>query len=257
MKKNDALIEVYADTLRKTSGFTSNWSSDKFNLEDIEPVSEINPKRVTVINSDTVSTLLLYRKLFPTDRICILNMASYKRPGGGVSNGAQAQEECLFRCSNLTDVISSEFYPIQEGEFIYSTDVTFIKDANYADITPVLTDVITMPAINLNKQGYYDPIKKEHVNVVDEPPKGYEKYTKAKIKAIFNTALHYEVDCLILGAWGCGVFKNKPEDISRMFKEVILEYGFQDKLKSIIFPVINDRNSRGDNYQIFLNTLNP
>lgn len=257
MNQNNALIEVYADTLRKTSGLKNDWSCEKFNIENIGPVSEINPKRVTVTNSDTVSTLLLYRKLFPKDRICILNMASYKRPGGGVSNGAQAQEECLFRCSNLTTVISSEFYPIQEGEFIYSTNVSFIKDANYADITPVLTDVITMPAINLNKQGYYDPIKKEHVDIINEPPKGYEQYTKAKMKAIFNVALAYEVDCLILGAWGCGVFKNKPEDISRMFKEVILEYAYQDKFKSIIFPVINDRNSRGNNYQIFLNTLNP
>jgi len=49
-------------------------------------------------------------------------MASYKRPGG-VRNGARAQEECLFRCSNLIQVVPNSFYPLKENEALYTKDV--------------------------------------------------------------------------------------------------------------------------------------
>jgi len=79
-------------------------------------------------------------------RTCILNMASYKRPGGGVERGARSQEECLFRCSNLFHVISKDFYPLKE-EALYTKDAVFIKDKNYNLMEPVTLDVITIAAM--------------------------------------------------------------------------------------------------------------
>ena len=47
---------------------------------------------------------------------------------------------------------------------------------------------------------------------------------------------------LVLGAWGCGVFGNDPQDIATYFHEVIDIY-FRNKFKRIVFAVYtnNDR----------------
>ena len=42
---------------------------------------------------------------------------------------------------------------------------------------------------------------------------------------MFKTALYYEVDTMILGAWGCGVFKNDPTDVAYAFKDVLIKEG--------------------------------
>jgi uncharacterized protein (TIGR02452 family) len=54
----------------------------------------------------------------------------------------------------------------------------------------------------------------------------YSKYCaliKDRIKKVLLLAMDMHVDCLILGAWGCGAFRNDPTDISRLFKEAIHE----------------------------------
>ena len=115
------LVEVFQDTLKNSEDLLDSMTNK-------HTFSEINPARLTmfkpnisVINSDSVSALVEYSK---TGKTCVLNMASYKRPGGGVYNGARAQEECLFRCSNLIHVVPNTFYPLQENEalFYYGND---------------------------------------------------------------------------------------------------------------------------------------
>jgi len=113
------LVEVFQDTLKNSEDLLDSVTTK-------HTFSEINPPRLTmykpnisVINSDGVSALTEYSKLGKT---CVLNMASYKRPGG-VRNGARAQEECLFRCSNLIQVVPNSFYPLKENEALYTKDV--------------------------------------------------------------------------------------------------------------------------------------
>ena len=73
-----------------------------------------NIKKHLSIISFLPEALIKYCKCGKT---AVLNMASSKRKGGGVENGSMAQEECLFRCSNLF-TIQDNLYPIQKDQYI-------------------------------------------------------------------------------------------------------------------------------------------
>jgi uncharacterized protein (TIGR02452 family) len=238
------LVEVFQDTLKNSEDLMVSVTTK-------HTFSEINPPRLTmykpnisVINSDSVSALTEYSKLGKT---CVLNMASYKRPGGGVYNGARAQEECLFRCSNLIQVVPNSFYPLQENEALYTKDSVFFKDKNYDYMEPIVCDVITIAAINLNENAKYDPVQ----NVID-----YRKITKDKIRLMISLAVKNGVQNLILGAWGCGVFKNDPNLMSQYFSEILTGEGYSIDFKNVVFAIINDHNSVDNNYEIFYKNLN-
>ena len=238
------LVNVFQDTLENSKNLTDSTTSK-------HTFDETNPPRLTmfkdiisVINTDSVSAVVEYSKLGKT---CVLNMASYKRPGGGVHNGARAQEECLFRCSNLIHVVPTSFYPLEVNEALYTKDAIFFKDKDYEYMEPVVCDVITIAAINLNENAKYDPVQ----NVTE-----YRKITKDKIRLMVSLAAQNGVKNLILGAWGCGVFNNDPTTMSQYFSEVLIGEGYSVDFYNIVFAIINDHNSVGNNFDIFNNKFN-
>jgi uncharacterized protein (TIGR02452 family) len=245
MNRNQ-LIEVFQDT--KASAELGNSITKKHTtdlLNEVEMVANYDEMNVQTINSDTVSAASIFSKLGKT---CVLNMASAKKAGGGVANGAKAQEECLFRCSNLTTTVVQDFYPLNYNEALYTTDATFFKDRNYNNIDPFTVDVVTIAAINLNPNAHYDDIiafEKQHYRII----------TQDKIRLMLLLANMNKCENVILGAWGCGVFKNNPSTISDMFHKVI-NNEFKGCFKNVIFAVINDHNSEGDNYSTFANRFN-
>jgi len=238
------LVNVFQDTLENSKGLTKSTTS-KHTFDEIQnaKLGMFKPN-ISVVNSDSVSALVEYSKLGKT---CVLNMASYKRPGGGVYNGARAQEECLFRCSNLIHVISTDFYPLAENEALYTKDAIFFKDKEYDYMEPVECDVVTIAAINLNENAKYDPVQ----NVKD-----YRNVTKDKIRLMISLAAKNDVKNLILGAWGCGVFKNDPKLMAQYFSEVLVGEGYNVNFKNVVFAIINDHNSVGNNFEIFNNEFN-
>jgi uncharacterized protein (TIGR02452 family) len=178
-------------------------------------------------------------------------MASYKRPGGGVYNGARAQEECLFRCSNLTHVVSNNFYPLQENETLYTKDAIFFKDKEYDYMDPITCDVVTIAALRLHGVIGENGEMSYESDVAD-----YRKITKDKIRLMVSLAAKNGVKNLILGAWGCGVFNNDPTTMSQYFSEVLIGEGYSVDFNSIVFAIINDHNSVGNNFDIFNNQFN-
>jgi uncharacterized protein (TIGR02452 family) len=241
----EQLIAVFENTtsiINSTPGFQLSITS-KHNTNSISVPRGETIANIQTINSDTVSAALEYSR---KGRTAILNMASFKRPGGGVANGAKAQEECLFRCSNLSKVISNEFYPLGVNEGLYTRDAVFFKDFNYNQIEPFMVDVITVAAINLSKE--------------DNPKEildSYDVIMMDKMRLMFDMALQNGCKNIILGAWGCGVFSNNPVNIASMFEEVMMkrknrvDSTYHECFENIIFAVINDHNSVGDNYDVF------
>lgn len=192
---NQDLIDVYTDTLSQSSKMNPGTTTKHFTKEIIKYLFERTPesfegKNIIVENSDTVSSFVNWSK---SGKTCLLNMASYKRPGGGVDRGARAQEECLFRCSNLSNSISTDFYPLEDDSCLYTKNATFYKDFKYNNIEPIIGDVMTIAAINLNS---------EHPFYQHQKDSPHKETTLEKIRLMLTIPIKNGVDNLILGSWG-------------------------------------------------------
>lgn len=245
------LINVFQDTLEISKNLPNRSQTTKHTTQEIiGPYLSEFENNIIVEPLDTVSAIQKWSQM---GKVCALNMASYKRPGGGVQNGARAQEECLFRCSNLFDVVNKDFYPLQDFECLYTQRALFFKDKDYYTINPIECDIITIAALRLSG------VVKDSGLVGFEPQNDgvdYEKTTKEKIRLMLSVPQSWGAQYLVLGAWGCGVFKNDPNKIAKYFKEVIVDEGYGSNYKKIIFAVINDHNSVDNNYEIFNRILN-
>ncbi|CAF4356816.1 unnamed protein product [Rotaria sp. Silwood2] len=219
------------------------------------------PYTSTLIKVVDEDCLYVYQRLIAQKcRPVLLNMANADSPGGSYRQGAGAQEETLFRCSNYfrsldTDLdggkstsrfccnsnceleILSErqrMYPMEEFGAIYTSGLTVFRraeDTGYAFMDEPLSNVcaIAMTA-------YRDP-KVENNRLTRKFSIGMRK----KIENIFAIAYHHKHDCLILSALGCGAFKNPPKHIATIFKSVAEQYaGF---FKSIYFAIVDDHNT--------------
>lgn len=233
-KSKEELIQIWLDTEsrfkdypNKITGYKSNRSNNLANRH--------GDHNLTVENQDC---MVVADRLSKLGRTCMLNMASYKHPGGGVMRGAMAQEEELSRRSNLMLDLTTYDYPLALNEFIYSKDVTFFKDGDYQLIQPFDCDVITIAATNLNGL----PM-----------PKNYEAIMRSKVRTMIVEAHNNGCKNLVLSAFGCGVFKNDPYVVAQFFKDELEHLGAY--FDNIVFAIINDRNSVGSNYEIFNEVL--
>lgn len=149
-----------------------------------------------------------------------LNFASAKNPGGGWLSGAVAQEEALCRTSNLSKALDehTEFYDksikdpnfnLYHDDILFSEDVTFFKTDEGQLIYPYKAGIITCACPNKGA------LRKE---MEDEE---YEQVLMQRANKIIDVANEHPCDVLILGAWGCGVFRNDPSVIARVLYKAV------------------------------------
>lgn len=188
-------------------------------------------------------------------KVAVLNFANPENPGGGVRNGAMAQEACLCRSSNLYVCLSDnkvfeDYYLFHRNlhnrfysdRIIYSKEITVFKDDS--DIPRLMpesewfnVDVITCAAPYISGQNYTNKTALKEI-------------FKGRIKNIFETAIDNDVDVLILGAFGCGAFKNPPEVVAKAFCEVIDENKYAGLFKKIVFA-IKSNDTINSNFNAF------
>jgi len=238
-KSKEELMAIWVDTESRFSDYEFKIESYRTKSKDIKfiPLYKLDKSyissecNITVQNQDC---MVVANELSKLGKTCMLNMASYKHPGGGVIRGAMSQEEELARRSNMMMGLTLHGYPLAKNDVIYLNDVTFFKDGNYSLITPFDCDVITIAAINLNNLA---------------KPADYEELTLHKIKNMLTEPAVNGCSNLVLSAFGCGVFKNDPTYIASVFKSVINDVSYL--YDNIAFAVINDKNSVANNYEIF------
>lgn len=189
-------------------------------------------------------------------RIAVLNFASATNPGGGVLWGSSAQEECLCRASTLYPVISSEKFKkpyylknadepgtLYNDGLIYSEGITVFKDdERIPNRLPkeewFKLDVITCAAPNLRS----GPIEGETLY----------KLHLSRARHILHVAASKEVDYLVLGAFGCGAFRNDPNIVSLAYRAALEEYA---KYFNMVEFAIYCRPYEEENLLAFLKNL--
>ena len=181
----------------------------------------------------------------------VLNMACRRNPGGGVVLGAGAQEETLFRRTNLFRSLYqfapyAEQYGVKRSRYqypldrnfggIYTPDAIYFRESEqkgYALLDkPVSLSFITVAGMNRPDLTDDGMIAGHHVEPI-----------KNKIRTIFRIGLQHGHDSLVLGALGCGAFRNPPRHVARLFHEVMDEPEFKDKYSKIVFAILDDHNT--------------
>lgn len=248
---------VYIDVLLDNSVKNSSiYYEDDLN-EVLNKVTECKDKTLhdTKIQVMKGSTLEITEQLHKQGNlnIAVLNFASAKKPGGGFENGAQAQEESLARSSGLILTLEefSSFYNhnskdktcLYLSNMIYSHKVPFFRrDDGSMLLQPYEADVITMPAVNAGVAKNRIP-KKNAIETINN-------IMYSRIQYIIAISIHKKIDTLVLGAWGCGVFNNDPYNVANLFKRVIQDPIFENRIKNIVFAILDDKT-----YTIFDNIL--
>ena len=229
-----------------------------------------DPAIIKVTNRDTFTAAKEYANIINSTNegfVGVLNFASSTNPGGGVTKGSTAQEECLCRCSNLyltlyQEKCIREYYNVNKkymsnlgsDAIIYSRNIYVFKDKNY-NMLPVkdrfYVDVLTCAAPNLRenpRNQYNTDASEEKLTLTDEEL--YNIHVK-RARNILNVAIKNEDDYLILGAFGCGAFRNNPEIVAKAYKDVLQDYMYCFKV--IDFAIIDGKYS--NNYEIFKRIL--
>lgn len=237
-------IRVFRDTLERIEENEELQKKGKCTVYTrIEPLRgsfERHDTLIRVVNDDCLN--VARSLLVKGDRVGVLNMASFRRPGGGVQSGAGAQEENLCRRSNLYSYISEAegAYPMKAGSF--SSDVCVFKDGepDYRLCRPYFVDIISAAAIARPE------LVGGRLNEKDE------RFTRNAMRNIFRMAAIGGDERLVLSAFGCGAFHNPPEQIAELFGSVLEEGEFRGRFKEVVFAIIDDHNAAaGGNYKPF------
>lgn len=200
------------------------------------PAGDGTGPRIEVVEG-TTGDLGRQLKHRASDKVALLNFASAKNPGGGYKNGARAQEEDLCRCSSLYYALvdQSQYYvanrkcgtALYTDHIIYTPDVTFFReDGGYRLLgaNEVATvDVITAPAPNAGAA------RETPVQVVDT--------LRRRAGYVLAVAAENGARNLVLGAWGCGVFRNDPETVADAFGTWLEDDRFRGAFDRVVFGI--------------------
>lgn len=160
-----------------------------------------------------MTALKMIAEDFESARVCILNFADRKIPGGLYLQGAQTQEESLCRAMPglYRSLALSNAYPYQSYETILWTPRTWIHRGEKQSwlSQPIAVSIISAAAPNLCEG---------------------EEFKEAEFLPLLESILicpYLFDDCniLILGAFGCGAFRNDPVRVAHCFGLAIQKYG--------------------------------
>ncbi|MCE9547192.1 MAG: TIGR02452 family protein [Planctomycetia bacterium] len=200
-----------------------------------------------VVNATTLAAAKSLVDSQPSRSVVCLNFASAKNPGGGFLGGSQAQEESLARATGLYASLLRvpAYYEANRAchtclyteHMIYSPAVPVLRDDQDAwHAVPHFVSMITSPAVNAGAIHQNEP-----QNVAQIAP-----VMRGRMERVLSVAAVHQHTALVLGAWGCGVFRNDPTDVATWFHEWLCESPtFQGAFETVVFAVL-DRTEQQD-----------
>lgn len=248
MTDYERLIEIFEDTqamiendpqLRQATlrMQTDTWMYPEGFRADERP--ELHPDAPVTVEANT--TFRAAEKYRAEGKVAVLNFANPHEPGGGVLRGATAQEECLCRSSNLyrslnmPHLMQNYYYwhrnytdAMFSDRVIYSPGVTVFKSDHLYPMLleePFQVDVITCAA------PYRPELSKRAVETE------LEDVLYRRIRNILEVAIANGAEVLVLGAFGCGAFRNPRRMMAKQFGRLLLDEGYRGYFRRTVFAI--------------------
>jgi len=215
------------------------------------PVPGTSGGKLPPIEVTPETTYVAARRLCAVEKAAspvALNFASARNVGGGFLNGAKAQEEDLCRASALYPCLEPqrEYYEANRANrsalytdhMIWSPEVPFFRDDKGELLEqPFTISIITAPAPN-RAEVQRDPSQLEALR---------ETFRRRCLQ-VLQIAAHRGHRTLVLGAWGCGAFRNDPEDAVNAFEAALRRTA--GAFERVVFAVY-ERQDDGPNRTAF------
>jgi uncharacterized protein (TIGR02452 family) len=158
------------------------------------------------------------------EHVAVLNFASARNPGGGYLRGARAQEEDLCRTALLYRCLleAPDFYAAHRvaddlrysHRVIFSPGVPVIRDERGGLLAePYGVSFLTSPAPNAGE------LLRRSASV------DVAAVLAERAVRVLAVAARHGVRELVLGAWGCGVFRNDPAEVAAAFHLALEQHG--------------------------------
>jgi len=200
---------------------------------------------------------LMYGKNF-----AVLNFANAHYPGGGVKRGAGAQEENIFRRTDCYDSIPVSDCLSATKDRYTQRMVSLLEAENgvvYIDTQHLRVCTRDEENIGYSNLGYkyltpseffsFIELRAAAVNMGNDEMKmqyagaKFEVECVRRIEAQFKTLIDNNVRHVVLGAFGCGAFGNRPQIVANAYMTLITKY--QKFFDVIAFPIIQSAANLG------------
>lgn len=201
--------------------------------------------RIDVANETTLQGIAALVAEFGDASVAALNFASARNPGGGFLNGAQAQEESLARSSGLyaSQLLAADFYERHRRtpSLLYSDTMIlsprcplFRTDGGDLLPTPACVCFITSAAPNAGAIASQRQFELAQIDVT----------LHRRAEAVLALAAANGYRHLVLGAWGCGVFRNDPAKVAAIFAQLLRSDDWNHRFERVRFSVYDDSRER-------------
>ena len=236
-------FEVMSDTQRRYETNPELIEAIEWSIKNQYMVAE--EENIDLPAADTISTRYIVSgkrsfeaaKEYSGKKVAVLNYANNVSIGGAPFR-AGAQEESLCRCSTLLPCLQAMEEPFYKkhrrqarkkeinymgnDDLIYTPDVVVFKsDLRTDPVYPQMLDRDEWYKVNVITCAA--PVMAR----VSTRPDNYETVIRSRIKKILDVAAKEKNEVVILGAWGCGAFRNPIKIVSRVFVELVKNYPFE------------------------------
>ena len=201
-----------------------------------------NPPEIRVLNASTLAAARALTDSSGHDPLC-LNFASARKPGGGFLKGAQAQEEALARATGLYACLrtADAYYTanrrcetaLYTDHMTYSPGVPVLRDdEGHLLAEPYRVSIVSAPAVNRSALERNEPARRHEARPI----------MRRRMRRLLALARHQGHRRLVLGAWGCGVFGQNPEQVAADFRDLVSGEGrIRGAFETVVFAVLDAR----------------
>ena len=223
---------------------------ESFSVSEVSPFGEPTVIRIEETDALNAANDLMQRGMNPV----VHSFANGYFPCGLYAEGDAYLEESLCRVSTLSETLNqfeedATVYPMNLNHGGIYSRVTVFRKGEKERFTllekPYEMAVVSVAALNLRS----NRVHKRIVQNLEYAVHGEDPLTSEgkeimlnKIRTIYRIAIANGHDSIVLGAWGCGVNKQRPKQLAGMFKQVMDEVEFRRRFREVFFAIEGHKN---------------